>query len=240
MINVKDYGLKNNDSTFDNTPVWNVLLTSLGDDKEIYFPAGVWYFKTKPAIIKTPLTVRGCGLNNTNLFRDYIESDLNSALIHTNNTLNLSNLAITAVAGTSGGGAVKLDGLPASGSILRDLYITGQQKGTWAIPVTLYSSDPLGIRTCHIDNLDIFAATIHLIWCVNVRGLTLNANCYPAGGTSNQVTIQHYDAQNRSANIQIETRYMDKLYLYNTDSLIIQSVVGTSIVQSGCTKIRSI
>lgn len=213
-----------NDATVDSTPAFNQALTR--GESQIEFPQGTYYFKTPPQRITSPLMISGAGVNTTNFRRVYDEADMQAALLTSTATLHLSNLSITSDG--TGGGAVKLDGLGASGSVLRDLYISASAGHNWAIPVTLYSTDPLGIRTCVIDNVNLFAATVQIAWLVNVQGLRLNLNAYPAGGTVNKVTIQHYGPY-RSNNVMIETQYLDELHLYNT-TLVNVRQMNTKIV----------
>ncbi len=236
MIDVNDHGLTPNDINFDNTPLFNSLVQSLGSDRDLYFPAGAYYFNTAPDIITIPLTIRGCGINNTNLLRNYNETDLGKALIHTKSTLHINSMAISAAPNCVGGGAIKLDGLQASSSVLRDLYITAKAGGNWGIPVTLYGPVEMGIRGCCLDNLQIFAATVHLIWCLNVRGLTANMQCYPAGGTVDHITIQSTNGY-RPSNISITSTYLTKMYLYDVDNLRLTSAVDCTILKSNCSNI---
>lgn len=216
-----------NDSTVDNTPTLNQAVQA--GESSIEFEKGTYYFKSAPNQITTPLMIKGAGINSTNLRRAYDEPDLNKALLHTTATLNLSELSITSEG--VGGGAIRLEGLGASGSVLRDLYISATAGKNWAVPVTLFSTHPLGIRTTVIDNVKLFAATAQLLWLVNVQGLTANFEAYPAGGTTNQMTIQDYQGL-RSNNIMIETTYLEKLWIYNTSNISVRHF-GTSIQCNG-------
>lgn len=237
MINVLDHGFQTGDQYFNNSILLNNLIANLGTDREIYFPAGTYYFNTPLDIINIPVVFKGCGINNTALIRNYTESDLNKALIIAKETIIIKNLSIHSGQNCTGGGAIRLDGLSASASVLRDLYITGLQGGTWHIPLVLNGPEQLGIRSCYIDNVELFAATIHLFWFINTRGLTANIQGYPAGGSANHGTIQQSGSY-RPSNIDIRTRYLETLYLYSTDNFTILSTPKTNIIQTNCTNIK--
>lgn len=238
MINVLDYGIVADNIAIDNTPAWNNLIANIGADRDIYFPAGIYYFNSCPNIINKVVSVRGCGINATSLIRNFSTTNFDNALFHSTATFNLSGTGILAGTGTSGGSAILLNGLQASASTLRDLYITGQVGGTWAVPLHLKSSDPLGIRSVYIENVELFAATTCIAWMINPKGLTMsNVQGYPAGGTVGHMTIQHSGAI-RPSNIDIRTRYLETLYLYNSDNVTITSTPSTVVNQNNCTKVK--
>lgn len=239
-LNVLDYGFVANDPLFDNTPKLNALISGLGTTSTIYFPSGVYYFNSKPNVINKKVRIQGSTMTDVVLVRNYTPSNYLDSLLHATDTVVIESLAIHAGQGTTGGGAIHLEGLGASASILRDLYITIQGGGStanWEIPVTLYSSDSLGIRGCLLDNVEVFAATTHSVWLVNVKGLTARVNAYPAGGTVGHITVQDYSGY-RSANIRMETRHLVSLYVYNTDYLTLSGLGNTSVYPSNSTNIR--
>lgn len=232
MINVLDYGLIANPS-FDCTPAWNALLANtvaLAQSLRIYFPVGTYYFNSKPNIITTPLYIFGDGINGTALVRNYSAVDYNEGLLHSVSTLNVRDLSIHAGAGTAHGCAIMLDGLHCSSSMLDNLYIT-TLGGTWDIAVYLTSNDPLGIRGCYLNNLQLFASTIRGVWAVNVRGLTLRVNVFEAGGGISQILLQGSGTGGFCQNVQIETYYLTDLWLYNTQNVNIKAVGNTNLHQ---------
>jgi len=231
MINAKDIGFVPNDPNFDNTIKLNDFLT--GTEDTLYFPSGVYYFNTRPNTIGRPIEIFGAGINNVSLVKNYDESDLNKALLTATQTLNLHNVAIQAY--KPGGGAIRLEGLGASASILRDLYITGST--SWQIPLTCISSDPLGIRSLLIDNVELFAATMQIAWLVNLRGATINLNAYPAGGVTNHIVIQGTGGY-RSSNILFTSRYLETMWVYDTDNLTYTGLGSTVVNQSNSSNIR--
>jgi hypothetical protein len=240
IINVIQQGLKPNDPNYDNAPWFNKLVANIGTVQTIYFPSGIYYFNSRPNVITKPLVIRGDGVSSTNLIRNFNGRNHDEALIHTQRTIYIEKLAISARAGTSHGGAIRLDGRLASESVLRDLYITGQSGGTFDIPLTLYSNDKLGIRGCLIDNVELFAATVHIAWFVNVRGLTAKLNAYPAGGTVDHVTIQGINSDLRSAAIQFETRHLVRLYVYKSNDITLRTLGTQLIVDKDSINIRKL
>lgn len=236
MINVLEAGLKANNTGFNNSLAWNDLLVNIGSDRDVYFPQGSYYFKTTPNSPTTPLTIRGCGINNTTIIRDYSTNNYIDALFKFNYSTHVSNLGILSGSGRIGGSAIYLHGLQASSSVIRDFYCSAQSGGNWQIPLILYSLDPMGIRTCCIDNVELFAATMHLAWFVNPKGLTANISGYPAGGKVNHMVIQGASSI-RPANIQFKTRYLEKLWLYNTDNARVHTLGNTSVQQNDCNNV---
>lgn len=227
FIHVGDAGLRPGDPKYDNTPKFNKLMEMISSRRTIYFGAGAYYFNSPPKIIEQSVVMIGDHTNSTSLIRNYNATGPDEALIHTRRTLVMERLPVLAGEGTSHGGAIRLEGLSASASVLRDLYITtaGQKGGTFDIPLTLYSTHELGIRGCLIDNVELFAATVHIAWFVNVKGLTARLNGYPAGGTVDHITIQGYDStKRRSEAIQFETRHLVRLYVYTTNNLILKDL----------------
>lgn len=237
-MDAKAVGFVPNDCTFDNTPILNSVIANATDDRVLSFPPGDYYFLTQPEIIDKHFIIEGIGLEAVKLIRKF-NGMAGTALIHCTENCIIRQMSIKAAAGTSNGDAIRIDGLDASGSILRDLYITGEPGGTWRTTITLTSSDPLGIRSCLIDNVEAFAATVHIAHFLNVKGATIRINGYPAGGTVSHMTIQHFN-QHRSAAIQFETRHLPMLYLYNTDDIKIQSLGGTVLQVNNSTNVKVI
>ena len=234
-VNAVDYGFIPDDPTYDNTVKLDSFVQSDPDDTILYFPKGSYYFNSQPQIIDKGITIRGGGTNVTTFVRNYVPSSYSDNLLHFTRTAVVKNIAI--LAKTQGGGAIKLEGLPASSSVLRDLYITAMTGGNYAIPLTLASSHRLGIRGITIDNVELFAATIHGAWFQNVRGLTANFQYYPAGGVVSHVVIQG-SAGYRSSSIKINTRHLPFIYFYATDGAKINTL-NTAVSQSGSTGITT-
>src|SRR5215813_1519309 len=186
-INVLDAGLRAGDPLYDNTPKFNALIKNLGSVRTVYFPSGAYYFNSAPKIIEQNITMIGNGINSTSLIRNYTATSYYDVLLYTKRTIKIESIGILAASGTQHGGAIRVEGQAASASVLRDLYITGQNGGTFDIPLTVSSNDELGIRDCNIDNVQLFAATWHLAWFVNVRGLKAKFDAYPAGGSAKHV-----------------------------------------------------
>lgn len=233
----RELGFVPDDVTFDNTRVWNEVIKN-PFVTGVHFTGGSYYFNSQPDKIERPFNIRGDGINSTSFIRNYSSLDLYSALVHAKGTLCIEKLSIIAAEKTSGGSGLKAEGLAASGSIFRDLYITGKYTGTFEVPMSLYSADDMGIRSCKIENVEVFSGTHHIAWLVNPKGLTAEINAYPAGGTVNHVTVQGYGAS-RASNISLSTRYMDSLYLYNTDNLTLRSLGTTKVTPSkDCHNIR--
>ncbi len=224
------------DPDFDNTPAWNALIANGPDG--VYFD-GKFYFKSQPDQNNRVLRIEGVGVNGTTFYRDFTPASQFDALISSTKALHMSGFGIIAVQGTDGI-AVELTGLGASASTLRDLYVSAQTGASWAIPLKLWSDNVLGIRGVLLDNIELFAATVHGFWFVNVRGLTAGVQYYPAGGTVDHAVIQNNNAE-RSSSIDFETRHLVELYVYGTDSMVFKSVNGTNVIVSpDSTNIRQI
>lgn len=237
MINALDYGFKTGQASIDNTAMLNKFIadTSLSECT-LYFPKGEYWFHSLSNKIDRYINVVGEGINKTTFVRNYPSSTLMSGLLHATKTVNIKDIAFWAKNQSHGGCCVLLEGLDASASVLENLYITSPDKTQWGIPICLTSTAPLGIRGCAIKNCYVFAANTHLAWFVNVQGLFLQLNAYPAGGTVNQVVIQHTGSYS-SNNISIDTTYMERLYLYNTNNVNLRHT-NTQVAQSGCSNIK--
>lgn len=237
IINALDVGFNPIGVSFDNTPIFNQVLKT--DVTNLYFPAGNYYFNTQPDIISKPFVIRGNGINSTTLTRNFSTTNLYSALLHSKCSFIAEDFGIIAAAGTSGGSGIKAEGLSASASVFRNLYITGGYSGTFAVPLSLYSTDEMGIRDCQIDNVRLFSGTSHLAWLVNTKGLRCDINAYPAGGTVDDITIQGIGTI-RPTNILMTTHYLQTLNLYNTDNLTVIGIGNTKVNQTNCNNIKLI
>lgn len=239
-INVINEGFRPDDPNFDNTPKFDELLGKIRSVSTIYFPSGAYYFNSEPKLITNNVVIIGDGINATSFIRNYNASDFNDVLIHTRRTITIEKISIIAASGTSRGGAIRIEGESSNSSALRELYITGQTGGTFEIPLTLWSDDRKGIRDCKIDKVEISAATHHVAWFVNVRGLTAEFNAYPDGGTTGQVTIQGFKDL-MSDNIQIETSHLVLLKIYDSNNItlnnpsteVLQDAESKNIMQNG-------
>jgi hypothetical protein len=222
--------------TADNTAAWNAMLADSGILK-VFFD-GTFCFKTAPMPIDRPLMLCGANINASCLVRDYAPSSLTEPFLHAKKTTRIDGISVIAGAG-NGGLGVCFDGVAASDSVLRDSYISAKSGAMWCTPLSIQSVDPLGIRGCMIDDVELFAASHHLLWATNVRGLSLNdVNCYPAGGLVDHATIQHSGVGGRSDSVHWITRYLSKLYLYNTDNVTIRGLSSVNILNSGSTNVR--
>jgi hypothetical protein len=87
----------------------------------------------------------------------------------------------------------------------------------------------------------IFAATLHIAWFVNVRGLIAKLDAYPAGGNVDHITVQGVDAKLKSDNVQIDTTHLVRLWVYTTNNLrlrtpgtlVIKDKVSTNVIKNG-------
>lgn len=214
-MNALDYGFIPNDSNFDNTSKLNEFVT-LETDAKLYFPKGTYYFNSLPTEIDRHLTILGDGLNKTGLVKNFSDGKL----FHATKTVIIEKMHIHTINGKNGGSAVYLEGLGASESVLRDLYITSPDGTTYGSPIVLYGgSEPLGIRDIFMENIECFAATSHILWGVNVKGLNMiGCQFYPAGGNTNHITLQHY-GNLKTENVMFITRYCEQAYLYNVQNI---------------------
>lgn len=199
-----------NDPNVDNTPIFNEMIANMSDDNKIEFPVGKFWFNTKPNTIDKNIQIIGAGINATTLMRNFQPEDYGDALFRAHRTIIIKHLAIIASESSQGGSAIFLYGRATNASVLRDLYISARPGGNYEIPLILKGTGNLGIRACHIDNVEIFAATHHSAWFYKVKGLTAKFNAYHAGGIVSHITVQESD------NIQIQTRYLERVYIYTT------------------------
>lgn len=223
----------NKDPDFDNTPIWNALAACGPSRVEV---DGVYTFKTRPNPISRPMRFEGETINSSGFRRDYHPTTSTEVFLDFCQTCRVDGVAVTAHSGEGGIGA-RFHGLSASASVLRDAYITAQAGANWLVALNYWSADPLGIRSCLAQNVELFASSAHVLWVCNAKGLTLdNVNCYPAGGTSRHATVQGVNGH-RSAKIRWTTRYLEKVWVYDTDDLLIDALDPVEIVPSSSTEI---
>ena len=220
----------------DNTPAWNAMVAPGGPSHVLF--DGVFSLKSPPNPITRHMRLDGININASGFTRDYSPASLTEPMIRATKTTVVEKLGIIAKQGGQGIG-VMFDGLGASDSIIRDCYITGNG-GVWCVPLSFHAADTLGIRGCYAGDCELFAATHHLLWATNVRGLSLmDVNCYPAGGTVDYATVQH-GAGGRSDGVHWLTRYLTKLYLYNTDNVTLRGMGPITVINSGSTNVRQV
>lgn len=210
-MNVLDHGIL--PGYQDNTEAFNDLIESITSEATLYFPSGQYRFFSAPNPINKTVNIIGDGPAGTELIRSYT----GDTFLHFLRSSKVENLSIIASENTESGSAIKLEGIHCSNSTLRDVFISGR-KGTWDTPVHLTSDHPLGIRTCRIDNLNIFAATKELMLLDNVKGLMADFSAYPANGT-----VSHIDIR-RSNKIFIKTRHLIEAKISNTVNWRIDSI----------------
>lgn len=236
MLNAEDLGFIPNDPTFDNSLVVANLLANPPADREILFSNGMYYFLTPPPVLNTPLELNGEGVNNTYLVRKYNETDLNKALLHSISTLYVKDLCVWSEG--TGGGGIRLEGNLASGSVIENVVVTAGSGYNWHIPLTLHGQyHALGLRTCKLENVELFASTVHGLWIVNTRGLSAQVNVYPAGGTVGHAVIQDM-AGNKSENIAIDTYHLPTVWLYNVANFKLWGMGTTLVNNNGSSNVR--
>lgn len=234
-MNALTYGFVANDINFDNTVKLNEFINDT--EVDLYFPEGTYYFNTKPNKIDRNINIKGAGVNNTTLVRNFQPVDLYESLIHANKTIMIEDLSIHAILAKNGGCAIIIESTAASSSKLSNLYITSPDGSTYGCSIYLNGlNTQLGIRTCILENIESFACTVHGLWLNNVKGLNMmGVQHYVAGGTASHITVQ-----GDSANILMLTRYCPMIYFYTTQNAKIVSVGGTAIGGSNSTNIQVI
>lgn len=224
------------DHAFDNTPAWNAMIAPGGPSYVIF--DGAFSFKTQPKPVERPIRIEGIIVNQAALMRDYAPSNWLEPFLEFRATSALERMAIQVRQGTNGVG-IQFTGTSASDSIARDLYVTtGATGAMWGIPLCLISSEALGIRGCYLEDIELFAASMHIAWIVNAKGLTLSdVNCYPAGGSVNHICIQH-SGQYRTQDVDWKARYLDLAYVYSTDDCVFTTLRPVRISASqDCTNV---
>lgn len=108
-INVMDFGVKANDSTFDNTPMIQAAIDSAQPGETVYIPEGVYYLKSASLfsssyvshlVMKSEVNIKGAGQDKTILISAY-DDDTNEKhktaviLARTVSNLNISELTVS-------------------------------------------------------------------------------------------------------------------------------------------------
>lgn len=253
MFTAQQLGMIEDNPDFDNTPALNDAFRRGG---WLHFPQGNYFFKSQPD--KNPdngrLKITGEGKGNTILTRDYVPLSRDDALIWSMRAVYISDLSIHAAPNTNGGCAIKLRSREASGSVLRDLYITyrkeeaGQVHGDWDTVIQLIGdTEALGIRSCHLENLDLFAATLRHLWVVSAHGLRCyGVQAYTAGGTASSRAVVQGSNQGQwlSHDIQFVSSYLENLWFYSTQHARLIGMGNTTLhvntTDQPCTNIKSL
>lgn len=159
----------------DNTPAFNAALAAgaIG----IKFRCGVNYqFSTRPNVITRDFRIAGCpdiGPGPTGIYANYVETTPTRGLFHwTDGRVGVSDLYIVKAAGgtpiNTGGAAISviIQSVPVIGTEcdIHNVRITAGGAGvsTWNYSVYFDGSantGALGLRTCHLTNVDTFGAT---------------------------------------------------------------------------------
>ncbi len=230
QVNATTFGFTPNDPSQDASIAFQTMLTSLGNERTVYFPSGVYYFNTKPPAITNGVTFIGDQNNTTTFKRMYTTTTVTDALIHAKATIVFERISINADGNTNGGAGILLEGNGAGYSIIRDMNINTEAGSSWEVPLIAISyTGTIGIRNIHLDNLELFGGTIHSAWFVNVVGMVAEFDSYPgtpANGVS-KVTFQSNNNQQSNRN-DLKTAALTDMYLYDTHNLYFEGR-GTNI-----------
>jgi hypothetical protein len=220
-VELEDFGGRA-EPGFDNTPPMNAAILALANrpNKTLRFRAGTYTFNSKPLNINDTLRIEGQGVNGTTLVRNYNESVPETGFLHIHGpNCQVARLGIVAGNGTVGGAAIALVTLTVSHPspdwcVFEDLYLSGG--GQW--DYTFYAfgrnrpTDVPGVRDLVVRNVWMFAARRDILHLDNVNNAWISGGFFPAGGTTNTVTIRG-DADHSSHNIMLQATYLDALIL---------------------------
>lgn len=204
-VDFRDYGAIADNGGTNNTPAFNAMIADMKARgiNQAYIPTGSYYFYEKPNTITFGLQLRGDGMNQTVLRRNYNEAGTTTGLLHfmpsavggvlksTVNGAKVSNLAILAVTGTSGGAAIGFASIAESAANyveLEGLYLSAMDGGSWYCTLAFNGSNriagPEGVRNVKISGCDIFGASYCSLYGNAIKGLTIvGSSLQQAGGT---------------------------------------------------------
>lgn len=175
-INGLQYGL-NNTGTVDNTATFNALIAwmELYNIYNLFLPHGNYLFNSKPNIIKFGLRIRGEGIANTNLFKNYNEATNTNGFLTWDGSSTLAQVqgggfhdAAIYANNTTGGIAILLTGASTTQRCSRwsgrNVWMTLLSAGSWFRTLVIDGSaittaGSQGVRDCALDNVFGFAST---------------------------------------------------------------------------------
>lgn len=157
-------------------------LACAGPIRTIQYEAGVYHFLTPPDPFPCGVILIGQGKGATILERNYSGGDFLAWVGGQEGGGGLTQLAVYAGAGTSGGHGVLVQaqaahaiGTIAGAVVLRDVTISGA--GTWDWPLRLDGSgrtdcaSACGVRIVRLDNVHLFQGMLGNLLCLNCISL---------------------------------------------------------------------
>lgn len=139
----------------------------------------------------------------------------------------IERLTIASAAGRAGGSAVYVlsdpgEGYAAGKFTLRDVNLTSYGTNSWQHTLWVNGSAktaaPIGVRTLHLDNVEIFGGAEYAAVFSGVVGLSwVGGGCWPASGTGGKsgAVLITGTPQVRSSSVNINVQYMHGLMLNN-------------------------
>jgi len=208
------------DFASDCTPTLNKIIAIANSSPQMLYidwPAGVFYFNSKPDDVNGTLFIRGQGKNNTYLIRNYTESTASNGLFtykqgggRAPSGSGLQDLLVATGSGCTGGALISLIA-PSSGDgpdwcRFESLRLTNSQGvgGTGNGPDYLFYIDgsartsPPGVRNTWINNSIIFAGATGAAYFKGCNGLHSIGTSYAAGGSVSGKVVLTGDATVKS------------------------------------------
>lgn len=228
MINAITYGFVPNDTSFDNTPLWNAFL--LESDNSLYVPPGNYTFLTKPNVILKTIVLFGNSMSTAVFVRTYNAASMEPFIcLQAGLGSIIEDMSFNAGTGTSNGIGLQLasqsNGTSPDFTSLRNINVSGYGGGTWQIPISfdgVYRANQSlsGLRDIKASNLFTFAATYCSISINTVHGMDIQAQCFSAGGTTNEIQFNAWSTD-PCTGIQYRSPVpMGPIKLYNTNSTV--------------------
>lgn len=171
----------------------NAAPTTSGSSTILRCPKGQYLFTTQPNDITTRIAIRGDNLTSTFFYRGFSPTGTDGLLNYKNGASAsiLSDLAIYAVSGTTGGSIVSLvassSGAPSAVNISNvwlSTFGTDTNVNTLYIDGTAKTSAPIGVRDMKMSNVTIFGAQTTSVVLKGVVAFDWNGGgLFGAGGT---------------------------------------------------------
>ena len=252
MIDVLKYGMISNDEIFDNTSIFNYILTL--NDNKIYFPPGNYFFLTPPNPINKIIVIFGESMSNSVLIRKYQPlNEWDSFLRLTGSGgSRIENLSILTDKTVKNGVGLTLDSQPTGESpdftSIMNVNISHNgnegNNGTWKRAMWLHGAQrqnlgPKGLRDINVQNVFLFASTHSSLEINSVHDAYLLISCYPAGGITDLININAFSNSpcnniicniKSRANINIVPGTLTKSLFISTDYLSVPKIKGVKFL----------
>jgi hypothetical protein len=233
-----------NNTGFDNATILNLAISQ--GVRNLYIPAGVWTFLTKPNAIAHEMEIVGEGFSSTALVRRYTEfTSTNGLLTLRAGNQHVMRLGILAAANTGGGAGISFFGDNSGSpdfSVVEDVYVSQEpgSNGTWQDAVLIHGTQRnnnglIGVRDVSLRNCQLFASTNSA--CRIEGGVAINiwgGGMFPAGGTTGRLQITG-TAQVPSYYVSADVPYIGGLYVDNCNYVNVKAGIVAGNITNAST-----